>query len=146
MLKFRRGVSEVVGALLIAFITVSAAVVYISMATGRAGRQVTSLADIMRTAERRQGQLLTSIYCYEKDGTVKVYIYNYGTVATTPTKIIVNGQEVNWTMKDAADGSSCNSIVPKALVEVSFPKPSSAPFDFLILTPEGVICSWRLTY
>jgi flagellin-like protein len=146
MLKRKRGVSEVVGALILAAITVSVAVVYISMATGYAGRGATSLADIMRTAERRQGQLLSAVYCCESGGNVMVYIYNYGTVSAAPVKVIVNGAEVAWTMKNADTGALCTEISPDVLVELSFPKPSTNPFDLIITSPEGIIVSWRLSY
>ena len=58
----RRGVSEVLGAIVIAVLVLSMSVSYVLLEMERSGRETHSLIDLIRRAERQQRQLLSLIY------------------------------------------------------------------------------------
>jgi hypothetical protein len=96
MLKGRRGVSEVLGAILIAVIVMAMSATYVMLEAGRSTRETMSIVDLIRAAEKRQKQLLSLTYYYKQGDSLKLYIYNYGEESSTPKLILVDGEVVFW--------------------------------------------------
>jgi len=144
----RRGVSEVLSAILIAVIVMGMSISYTLFEMERSERQTMSLIDLIRGAEIRQKQLLSLIYYYEEGGVLKVYIYNFGDVPSTPKRIFTD-REVplsEVTIKDPSSGELYDTILPKTLVEIALPAPAEAGiFTLVILTEKGGIFSWEMS-
>ena len=77
-MRGRRGVSEVLGAIVIAVLVLSMSASYVLLEMERSGRETYSIIDLIRKAEKRQKQLLSLIYYQKKGSDLKIYIYNYG--------------------------------------------------------------------
>ena len=116
-MRCRRGVSEALGAIVIAVLVLGMTASYVLLEMERSGRETHSIIDLIRKAERSQKQLLSLIYYQRSGGNLKVYIYNYGDEASTPQRILTDRKvplsEVSiWSM-DA--GEACSSL-PQPLV------------------------------
>jgi len=61
-LRRRRGVSEVLGAIVIAVLVLGMTASYVLLEMERSGRETHSITDLIRKAEKRQKQLLSLIY------------------------------------------------------------------------------------
>jgi len=146
-LRGRRGVSEVLGAIVIAVLVLGMSASYVLLEMERSGREMYSIIDLIRKAEKRQKQLLSLIYYQKQGGNLKVYIYNYGEEPSTPQRILAD-REVplsSVSMKNMDTGKKCNSIPPKTLVELTMPAPASTSFTLVIITREGGIFSWKIS-
>jgi len=146
-LRDRRGVSEVLGAIVIAVLVLSMSASYILLEMERSGKETYSIIDLIRKAEKRQKQLLSLIYYQKKGDNLKLYIYNYGEEPSTPQRILAD-REVplsSVSMKNMDTGKKCNSIPPKTLVELTMPAPASTSFTLVIITREGGIFSWKIS-
>ena len=142
----RRGVSEVLGAIVMAVLVLGMTASYVLLEMERSGRETHSIIDLIRKAEKRQKQLLSLIYYQRSGGSLKVYIYNYGDEASTPQRILTD-REVplsQISMKNMDAGEMCSSIPPKTLVELTLPDPASSNFTLVIITREGGVFSWRI--
>jgi hypothetical protein len=156
----RNAVSEMLGAILIALITISMAVTYVSLAGQSASRQAMSLCDLMRVVQKRQRQLLSLAYwSVDGSGRVHLYIYNYGkenaTIWDPVTKqygyIYVQGSRVKVQMYEVRAPahrpmSDSEAIRPGILVDISFTPPSQSPtLDILLWTGEGAFFVWKIS-
>jgi len=143
----RRGVSEVLGAIVIAILVLGMTASYVLLEMERSGRETHSIIDLIRKAEKRQKQLLSLIYYQRSGGNSKVYIYyNYRDEVSTPQRILTDREvplsEVS--MKNMDAGEACSSIPPKTLVELTLPDPASSNFTLVIITREEGVFSWRI--
>jgi len=152
MLKGRRGVSEVLGAILIAIIVISMSVTYVMFGLERSSRETTSIIELIRAAEKRQRQLLSLIYYHEQGNKLILYIYNYGEETSNITRILTN-QDVpldKIEMKDLSSDTPINdqTINPKTLVELTILEAEKYvpdnDFNLVLFTEEGGIYSWRI--
>ena len=146
-MRGRRGVSEVLGAIVIAILVLGMSVSYVLLEMERAGRETYSIIDLIRKAEKRQKQLLSLIFYQKKGGSLKVYIYNYGDEYSTPQRILTD-KEVSLSsvsMKNMDTGAAVSSIPPKTLVELTMPAPSTDSFTLVIITGEGGVFSWKIS-
>jgi hypothetical protein len=146
-LRRRRGVSEVLGALVIAVLVLSMSVSYVLLEMERSGRETQSIIELIRRAGKRQNQLLSLIYYQKKGGDLKVYIYNYGEETSTPERILTD-REVplsQVSIKDMDTGGAISSIPPKTFVEVTLPAPSADSFTLVLITEEGGVFSWKIS-
>ena len=147
-MRGRRGVSEVLGAIVIAVLVLGMSASYVLLEMERSGREMYSIIDLIRKAEKRQKQLLSLIYYQKKGSDLKLYIYNYGEEPSTPQRILAD-REVplsSVSMKNMDTGKKCNSIPPKTLVELTIkPVPSPDSFTLVIITREGGVFSWKIS-
>ena len=154
----RRATSEMVGAILIAMITVAMAVAYAAAGRSMVGSQALSMVDVIRAAERRQRQLLSLSYAYKDgEGNLHLFIYNYGSEACTPDKLYIAGQtytcgsgSYTFDMRQAGTNSpfspSAFPIDQKQLAELrAKPAPGSPQFDVILTTAEGGIFIWKIS-
>ena len=95
-LKGKRGVSEVVGAILIAVIVLAMSMSWVAMEAGRSTEQTTSIVDMIRAAEKSQGQSLSLAYYYEQGSNLNLFLYNYGIENSTPQLALINQNVVFW--------------------------------------------------
>lgn len=95
-LKAKRGVSEVVGAILIAVIVLSMSLSWAAMEAGRSNEQTTSIIDMMKIAEKSQQQSLSLVYYYEQGSNLNLFLYNYGTENSTPQLALINQNVAYW--------------------------------------------------
>lgn len=127
------------GAILVAAIVISMSLTYAFWSEQTAQRQVMSVIDIMRAAEKRQKQLLSLTYAY-KDGEERVhlYIYNYGSEASTVSKLFIGAQNVTASVYGI-------TLPPKSGPhELEFPCHVSGQADVLLITQEGGSFVWRV--
>jgi hypothetical protein len=100
-LQAKRGLSEVVGAILIAIIVLAMSMSWIILETQTTTKQTTSIIDIIRTASKSQTQSLSLAYYYKQDNNLHLYLYNYGTENSTPKLALINQNivyyQTNWT-------------------------------------------------
>ena len=147
MFRGRRGVSEVLGVLLITIVLMATAMVYVSLQSSRAERETSGIVEMITKAEKRQGQLLSLTYYYNSSNQLRIYIYNYGNINSTLELVMVAGQTVplsSITMKDMDTGQTCSTISPKKLVEVTISAPYTSTFYFTIQTEEGSTFTWQI--
>ena len=146
-MRGRRGVSEVLGAIVVAILVLGMSVSYILLEMERAGRETYSIIDLIRKAERRQRQLLSLIFYRRQGSDLKLYIYNYGDEYSTPKRILTD-REVPLSkvrMRNMDTGEEVSSIPPKTLVELTLPAPSADSFTLVIITEEGGVFSWKIS-
>lgn len=131
MKSFRRrkrtAISEVLGAVILLFITVGAFAVIASDIFTSTQNQQTSIIQAYREGEIKSGQLVSLIYHWESsDGdTVKVGLYNFGYYNVTIEMVFVNGtQESSWALTSAASGNPvrCTSSSNNGYDECVAPK------------------------
>jgi hypothetical protein len=95
-LKAKRGVSEVVGAILIAVIVLGMSFSWAAMEASRSNEQTTSIVDMMKSAEKSQQQSLSLTYYYEQGTDLNLFLYNYGTENSTPQLALINQDVAYW--------------------------------------------------
>jgi len=147
VIRGRRGVSEVLGAIVIAVLVLGMSASYILLEMERSERETFSLIDLIRRAERRQKILLSLIYYQVNDGQLEVYIYNFGDVSVTPVKILTDVEVDLFEIYDASvnnGGLPLNEIPSETLVKLVLPVPSTDTFSFVLVTEEGGIFVWEM--
>jgi len=147
VIRGRRGVSEVLGAIVIAVLVLGMSASYILLEMERSERETFSLIDLIRRAERRQKILLSLIYYQVNDGQLEVYIYNFGDVSVTPVKILTDVEVDSFEIYDASvnnGGLTLNEIPSETLVKLVLPVPSTDAFSFVLVTEEGGIFVWEM--
>jgi hypothetical protein len=133
----RRGASEVVGAIIVALITMGIAFLYAGHALFEVQTRADSMVDLLRRAAKAQRQLLTLSYSYRDGlGRLHVYIYNMGEDNST-IKIAVLGGAEHAGLVGAV-------IRPGEMRELVFSNPPPSPTDLIIMTEEGGIFTWRI--
>jgi len=146
-LRGRRGVSEVLGAIVIAILVLGMSVSYVLLEMDRAGSETYSVVDLIRGAEKQQKQLLSLIYYRMQGGRLILYIYNYGEEPSTPQRIMTD-KEVPLSlvsMENMDTGDMISSIPPKTLVELTMPAPSADSLTLVMVTEEGGVFSWKIS-
>lgn len=147
----RTAASEMVGAILIAMITIAMSVAYAIAGRSAAEGQTLSMVDLIRTAEKRQRQLLSLTYAYKDgNGRLHLFIYNYGSETVKPERLYLAGTVYtegsggnSFSMKDAY-GNPVSTIDPSQLVELTVPQPPGQPsFDVVLVTAEGGVFIWK---
>ena len=148
----RRAASEMLGAIIVAVVTIAMSVAYAGYGLTQAQAQTASISDVLRSSARAQRQLLTlTYYCRSGDGRLRAYIYNMGSEDSTLKTIIVGPVKydlpnANVQLRDAVSGQPIGDcrVAPKRLVELSVPA-QSGQVDVLVLTEEGGKFIWRLS-
>jgi flagellin-like protein len=140
----RRAVSEIVGAVLVAMITIAMSAAYVMAGRSTAQSQTLSMVDLIRAAERRQRQLLSLTYFYKDGSNLYLYIYNYGSEASTPDRLYISGTECSYSIyQEYGVGNGC--IDPKELVVLKTTiDPLLSQFDAIFTTKEGGIFIWKI--
>jgi len=139
----RRAVSEIVGAVLIAMITIVMSAAYVMAGRSTAQSQALSMVDLIRAAEREQRQLLSLTYAYKNGSNLCLYIYNYGSEASTPDKLYISGSACSYSIQEYGVGNGC--IDPKELVMLNATIGSlPSQFDAVFTTKEGGMFTWRI--
>jgi len=147
MIRGRRGVSEVLGAIVIAVLVLGMSASYILFEMERSERETFSLIELIRRAERRQKILLSLIYYQVNDGQLEVFLYNFGDVSATPVKILTDVEVDSFEIYDASvgDGGLRLDVIPsETLVKLVLPVPSENTFSFVLVTEEGGIFVWEM--
>ncbi|MBI4258131.1 MAG: hypothetical protein HY619_04175 [Thaumarchaeota archaeon] len=112
----RLGASEVLGALIIAMITIAAFTAYAGNLLNQTKSETTSITEALRKGIIKQGQLLTPLYHWENvEGTqtrIEVSIYNYGYSEVKPSFIFIDARpQDNYRLTDL-DGNPVQAIKP----------------------------------
>ena len=166
MKSFRRrkrtAISEILGAVILLFITVGAFAVIASGIFTSTQNQQTSIIQAYSEGEIKSGQLVSLIYHWESSGgdTVKVGLYNFGYYNVTIEMVFVNGtQESSWVLTSAASGnpvhctSSSNGydecIAPRQLDVLTVSglggsAVKSANYELFIYSTDNLAYVWEL--
>jgi hypothetical protein len=151
----RRGVSEVLGAMLVAMMAVAISVAYVAAGGLAARQQALSFVDVVRAAERAQRQLLSLTYYYRSEGCIHLFIYNYGSDPSTPERLVIAGAayvrgagSYAYNMTLAGDSARhVDAIDPRQLVELTAtPAPEADEFEVALATAEGGVFVWKLQF
>jgi len=145
----QRGVSEALSAIMILVIIGAAAFGYYEITRGTTESQQAGLIDMLAASEHRSAQLLTLVYQAENRaaGTLKAYVYNYGTEdAELVRTFIDNAATQPRHIRDGLSGDAItDSIVePKQLVEMTFDLPQGEVNYLTLETRWGAWYVWRL--
>jgi hypothetical protein len=92
----KRGVSEVVGAILIAVIVLAMSMSWVAMEASHSNEQNTSVVDMMKSAEKSLQQSLSLSYYYKQGNSLNLLLYNYGTENSTPQLALINQNVAYW--------------------------------------------------
>jgi len=142
----RRAASEMLGAVLIAVITIAMSAAYVMAGSSMAQSQALSMVDLIRAAERRQRQLLSLTYAHRDGSNLYLYIYNYGSEASTPDKLYIGDAACPHSIYQEYGGTVGNGrIDPKELVVLKTTiNPLLSQFDVIFTTKEGGIFIWKI--
>ncbi|MBO3809763.1 MAG: hypothetical protein FGF50_09260 [Candidatus Brockarchaeota archaeon] len=149
MLVRRWAASEVLGAILVAVITMVMCAVYIAYGLVQTQTQTASISDMLRLNAKAQRQLLSLSYYYS-DGKLHIFIYNMGNEESTLKTVVIGSVKYDLPnphirMKDAVTQNPIDNckIAAKQLVEITAPR-QQGQVDLLVLTEEGGVFIWRL--
>jgi flagellin-like protein len=104
----RRGVSELVSAVILIAIVLSATVLYIFFFSRSSYAGVRSFRDIMAERMDQSNEMLSILYSSYSNGEINIYIYNYGYRDVKINRIYVGDQEPSYTLVDAWNGQNVN--------------------------------------
>jgi hypothetical protein len=153
--RARSGSSEVLGAVLVAVITMGAFSVYASYALNQTSNEAQSVVQSLRKGTLKQGQLLSVVYHWEKvQGTstqVKISLYNYGYADVSVKYVFIDGVPQNSFSLFALDGKRVSAIkvgsVTNLVVDVPYavnPIVSGQSYEAVLVTDDNLVYSWGL--
>lgn len=90
-MRKRRGISEIVSALVVVAVTVSGLGLYVTLSEQRILGDVKSVHDAIQTSEDQINELVEFIDMFRKDDKVRVFVHNYGFKNITISNVFVNG-------------------------------------------------------
>jgi flagellin-like protein len=111
-MRKRRGISEIVSALVVVAVTVSGLGLYVVLSEQRILGDVKSVHDAIQTSEDQIKELVEFIDMFREDDEVRVFVHNYGFKNVTISSVFVNGTKNatdNVTLKDL-NGLKSDSI------------------------------------
>lgn len=115
----RRGVSEVVGVLLVTGVMFSVSSLFLFSQARTTGEATWGLVDLLRAGERRNREMLSLVYGFWEGSRVHLYLYNYGGMVVEPQKWYAARQEaVLLRMEDVATGREVDNLPPQTLCHV----------------------------
>jgi flagellin-like protein len=142
-----RGVSELVGALILIAVNLSAGAVMLQLYSKRAGLVASGILQASRLQERRMRQLLSLVHSYDdpSTGTCVFYLYSYGSEPVTLKQVWVNEAEVRPSLTDTYTDLPLENLTipPGTLAKMVTGRPGG-PRQLTLLTSLGAIYSWRL--
>ena len=151
----RRGVSEVLGVVIVLLITVSASVFVVLWGFQSGRMTASSIMELYQRGQLRQGQLLSFVAHSERivgsSTVISVWVYNYG---SQPIKILYlfidNKTQNNFTLYDDS-GSPVDSIKPGMMTEIVVNVPyvvsgvqQGASYNFFIYTTDDLAYAWTI--
>jgi len=153
--RSRRCSSEVLGAVLVAVITMGAFSVYASYALNQTSNEAQSVVQSLRKGTLKQGQLLSVVYHREKvQGTttqVKISLYNYGYADVDVKYVFIDGVPQDRFSLFTLDGKQASTIkvgsITNLVVDVPYavnPIVSGQSYEAVLVTDENLVYSWGL--
>ena len=151
----RRGASEVLGALIIAMITIAGFTAYAGTLLNQTKAETTSITEALRKGIIKQGQLLSPLYHWETvEGTqtrIEVSIYNYGYTDARPKLILVDTQPYQSYQITDLDGNPVEAIRPGQVTKIILTAPyvvqsvlSGQGYELVLLTEDNQAYAWWL--
>lgn len=153
--RARRASSEVLGAVLVAVITMGAFSVYASYALNQTSSEAQSVVQSLRKGTLKQGQLLSVVYHWEKvQGTstqVKICLYNYGYADVDVKYVFIDGIPQDHFSLSTLDGNQVSTIkvgsITNLVVDIPYavnPIVSGQSYEAVLVTDENLVYSWGL--
>lgn len=153
--RARRGSSEVLGAVLVAVITMGAFSVYASYALNQTSNEAQSVVQSLRKGTLKQGQLLSVVYHWEEvQGTstqVKISLYNYGYADVNVKYVFIDGVPQDRFSLSTLDGKQDGTIkvgsITNLVVDVPYavnPIVSGQSYEAVLVTDDNLVYSWGL--
>lgn len=153
--RARRGSSEVLGAVLVAVITMGAFSVYASYALNQTSNEAQSVVQSLRKGTLKQGQLLSVVYHWENvqgaSTQVKISLYNYGYADVNVKYVFIDGVSQSSSNLFALDGKQVSSVkvgsVTNLVVDVPYavnPIVSGQSYEAVLVTDDNLVYSWGL--
>ncbi len=138
-MKTKRGVSEVIAALLLLSITVAAFGVYYTYYVNGLSSSGKSVAQGIADSARATGELMSVVSYQVQGSTVTLYLYNYGlqpiTLNPPAQAFLVSGgaqqQALSFSLTDSTSGTPITSIQTQKLATLTLSF-SSVPGSFYI--------------
>jgi len=142
-----RGVSELVGALILIAINLSVGAVMLQLYSKRTGLVASGILQASRLQERRMRQLFSLVHFYDdsSSGTCAFYLYSYGPEPVTLERVWVNETEVQPSLTDTYTGLPLENLtIPSGTLAKMVVSRPGEPHQLTLLTSLGAIYSWRL--
>ncbi len=134
-LRDKAGSSEIVGALLVTFITISFMAIALGIFSEYSKRSTSNLVDTIRRNQRAMMERLTIIDVDFAPGEAKLLIYNYGDVDCTIAEILVAGRRFHL-----------NVTVPRGSVSelpIRFSWTPGQSYTFIVVTSSSKTVSYE---
>ncbi len=111
-MRKRRGISEIVSALVVVAVTVSGLGLYVALSEQRILGDVKSVHDAIQTSEDQIKELVEFIDMFREVDEVRVFVHNYGFKNVTISNVFVNGTKdaTNDLILKDLNGIKINSI------------------------------------
>lgn len=117
-MKCRRGVSEIVSAMIIIAVVVSGLGLYVGLSQQRILGETQSVQDTMKSAEDQLTELVEQIGMLKNSSKIHIFVYNYGLKNITISNVFVNGtinmadsQDATYYVRSLT-GANLSKIIP----------------------------------
>jgi len=137
----RRGVSELVSAVVLIAIVLAAMALFMYFFSVSHSARMISIRDILEGRKNRENELLSILYTSYNSNTIKIYVYNYGEASIKISEIYVGSSEVSFKIYDAYNNALVSEIYPKRPYIISITVSINGPTKVLIITDSGNIYS-----
>jgi len=104
-----KGVSELVSAVVLIAIVLSAMIMYMYFFSKSRYAEVTSFRDIMERRVKQSSELLSILHTSYYGGKIMIFVFNYGYDEVGITSVYVGDVSVSYTIKDGIN----NEVVDK---------------------------------
>ena len=92
-MKSRRGISEIIGAMVIIAVVASGLGLYTALSQQRILGETQSVKDTMRSSEAQLAEMLEHVAFLKKNDEVHIFVHNYGLKNMTINSLYVNGTD-----------------------------------------------------
>lgn len=90
-MKSRRGISEIVSAMIVIAVVISGLGIYVALSQQRILGESQSVKDAMKSSENQLAEIIEPLVMLKNGTEVSLFVYNYGLKEVTVTEVYVNG-------------------------------------------------------
>ena len=139
----RRGVSELVSAVVLIAIVLAAMMLFMYFFSVSHSARVVSIRDLLAGKREQESELLSILYTsYDGDNQViKINVYNYGDTEIKISKVYVGAEEYSFKIYDGYNNALVDTIYPHRPYIVTINATISSQTKVVIITQVGNIYS-----
>ncbi|MGQ0606604.1 MAG: hypothetical protein ACT4OD_06645 [Candidatus Nitrosotenuis sp.] len=122
-MKNRRGISEIISAMVIIAVVASGLGLYTALSQQRILGETQSVKDAMESSENQLAEMIENIIMLKKDDEVHAFVHNYGLKNITITSLYVNGTNnpttiPHHTYVKSLTSANLSSVIPLGASEI----------------------------